>query len=72
MDSFILIALTAVDVDSPLDEPLMTALRSRDEHLAQWLGQDFTPAPNHNHDGVNSTLLPANIAAALYLYDNFS
>ena len=71
MDSFTSIALTAVDVDSPLDEALMTALRSRDEHLVQWIGQDYIPAPNHNHDGVNSTLLSANIAAGLFLFTQF-
>lgn len=51
------IAGTDVDPDSPITTGLMTALVSRDDHHYDWIGKDFTPADNHNHDGVNSALI---------------
>lgn len=71
METFTTIALTAVDVDSPLDETLMTAIRNNIQHNYQWLGEDYTPASNHDHDGVNSALLPGNVVAAQYNYHRF-
>lgn len=55
--SFTVIADTAVDVDSPLDEALVTALRDNTLHLEEWLGKDYTAAQNHRHDGIDSFLL---------------
>lgn len=62
---------TAVDVDSPLDETLMTAYRDRDQHNYEWIGYGFTPNQAHNHDGVNSVLLSGNIMAAVFSYSSF-
>ncbi|MCK7495188.1 MAG: hypothetical protein MZW92_31905 [Comamonadaceae bacterium] len=45
--NFTAIADTAVDVDSPIDEVLMTALRDRDQNLYEWIGHGFTPAQAH-------------------------
>lgn len=64
--AFTTIALTAVDVDSPIDETLMTALRDNDIHNYEWIGYGYTPAQAHDHDGVNSALLPANVVAAIF------
>jgi len=43
-----------IDADSPLDETLMTALRDNLVHLEEWLGDGYTAAKDHDHDGVNS------------------
>ena len=60
-----------VDVDSPLTETLMTALRDRDQHNYEWIGGSYTPAVDHNHDGVNSALLSGNVAGNLYMFYNY-
>lgn len=57
--SFTVIADTAVDVDSPLDEALVTALRDNTFHLEEWLGKNYTAAVDHDHDGVNSKQIPS-------------
>jgi len=57
-----------IDVDSPLTDTLMTAYRDRDQHLAEWLGGSYVAAVDHDHDGVNSKLLPGNVAGNLYMY----
>jgi len=44
----------AVDSDSPIDQALMTAYRDNLIHLEEWLGNSFTAAQDHDHDGVNS------------------
>ncbi len=69
--NFTAIADTAVDVDSPIDETLMTALRDRDEHLRQWLGGSYTAAVDHDHDGLNSKLLPGNIFGLIFAHQNY-
>lgn len=43
-----------VDVDSPLDQTLMTQIRDNLVNLKEWLGIGYVAAQNHNHDGVNS------------------
>ena len=43
-----------VDADSPLDETLLTAIRDNLVHLEEWLGDGYTAAKDHDHDGVNS------------------
>src|SRR3972149_3119471 len=43
-----------VDADSPLDTTLITGLRDDLVHLEEWLGDGYTAAKDHNHDGVNS------------------
>lgn len=49
-----------VDPDSPLDAQLMTGLRDDLIHLREWLGYSYESGAiqNHNHDGVNSALVP--------------
>lgn len=48
------IADSRVDAESPLDTTLMTQIRDNLEHLMEWLGAGYTPARDHDHDGVNS------------------
>jgi len=58
--SWVAIADSQVDPDSPLDAALMTALRDDLVHLREWLGASYTAGAvqNHDHDGVNSALVP--------------
>ncbi|MFQ5465530.1 MAG: hypothetical protein ACE5EI_06345, partial [Thermodesulfobacteriota bacterium] len=43
-----------VDAESPLDTTLMTEIRDNLVHIREWLGLTYTPAQDHDHDGVNS------------------
>lgn len=43
-----------VDADSPIDTTLMTSIRDNLVHLREWLGGNYTPAVDHDHDGSNS------------------
>lgn len=60
-----------IDPESPITTGLMTAIRDNAQHLKEWLGNSYTAAVDHNHDGVNSTLLPASIFGNLYAWDHF-
>lgn len=64
--SFTVIADSRIDVDSPVDETLMEDLRDNDQHLADWIGGSYTAAIDHDHDGVNSALLPGNILGIVF------
>lgn len=57
--SWVTIADSAVDPDSPVDTTLMTGIRDDLVHLREWLGASFTAGAvqDHNHDGVNSALM---------------
>jgi hypothetical protein len=68
---FTTIADGDIDPESPLTTTLMTAYRDRDQNLKEWLGGSFVAAVDHNHDGVNSSLLPGNVAGALFLWQNY-
>ena len=48
------IAATQTDAESPLDTTLMEGIRQNLAHLKEWLGGGFTPAADHDHDGMNS------------------
>lgn len=48
------IAATQTDAESPLDTTLMEGIRQNLTHLKEWLGGGFTPAADHDHDGINS------------------
>lgn len=48
------IADSQVDAESPLDTTLMTGIRDNLVHLKEWIGDSFTSAKNHDHNGVNS------------------
>jgi len=52
--SWVAIADSQVDADSPLDTVLMTAIRDDLVHLEEWLGKDYTAAVNHTHNGVDA------------------
>lgn len=52
--SWVVVSDTQVDADSPLDTVLMTGLRDNAVHLKEWMGSSFTPAVDHDHDGINS------------------
>lgn len=60
---FTIIPLSDVDPDSPIVSSLMDSLRLNDQNLfAQLVGDPvasptFTPAAEHDHDGVNSKLI---------------
>lgn len=66
--TFTTIADSRVDPESIIDTDLMTDLRDNDIHNYEWIGFGFTPAQAHTHDGVNSSLLPGNVAGALFNY----
>lgn len=68
---FSVIPDTDIDPDSPVTTGLVTKLRDNDQHLEEWLGKDYTAATNHTHDGVDSALLPGNVAGNLYFYNNY-
>lgn len=57
--AWVVIADSAVDADSPVDQALMTGLRDDLVHLREWLGGSYAAnaAVDHNHDGVNSALV---------------
>jgi len=56
--NFTSIADAAIDPDSPITTGLLTQIRDSLVHLEEWLGHSFTAAQDHNHDGVNSALVP--------------
>lgn len=60
-----------IDPDSPITTTLMTALRDRDENLRQWVGGSYVAAVDHNHDGINSSLLSGNVAGNIFMFNNF-
>ncbi|HKQ24082.1 MAG TPA: hypothetical protein VJT81_06535 [Burkholderiales bacterium] len=68
--NFITIPDGDVDPDSPLSTGLMTKLRDNDINVAEWLGHGYTPAQAHDHDGVNSKLIPGNVAGNLFNFYN--
>lgn len=61
-----------VDPDSSLTTTLMTAYRDNDVNAHEWIGGSYTPAVDHDHDGVNSKLLQGNVAAAMFNYLNYT
>ena len=69
--AFTTIALTAVDVDSPVTETLMTALRNNDIHNYEWVGYGYTPAQAHSHDGVDSRLLSSTVFGNILAFENY-
>lgn len=69
--NFTVIPDSDIDPDSPITTGLMTKLRDNDQHLEEWLGGDYTAAQNHTHDGVDSALLPGNVAGTLYMFYNY-
>ncbi len=48
------ITASQTDAESPIDTALMEGIRQNLEHLREWLGESFTPAKDHDHDGINS------------------
>lgn len=68
--SFTVIVDTRIDVDSPIDEALMEDLRDNDVHLEEWIGGSYIAAVDHDHDGLNSKLLPGNIYGNLFAFEN--
>lgn len=61
-----------IDPESPLTTTLMTAYRDNDVNAHEWIGGSYTPAVDHDHDGVNSKLISGNIAGALFLYQFYT
>lgn len=60
-----------LDPESPITTGLMTSIVDNIEHVRQWLGYGYTAAQAHDHDGANSTLLPGNITANIFNFQNF-
>lgn len=52
-----IISSTQTDANSPINETLMEGIRQDLIHLKEWLGENYTPAVDHNHDGVNSSFV---------------
>lgn len=48
------ISSAQTDADSPIDTTLMEGIRQNLVHLKEWMGESFTPAVDHDHDGINS------------------
>lgn len=70
--NFTVIVDTRIDVNSPLDETLFEDLRDNDQHLEEWIGGSYVAAVDHDHDGVNSKLLPGNIFGQHYAWHRFT
>jgi len=53
------IEASQTDADSPVNEILTEGIRQNLLTLMEWLGKDYTSsaAPNHDHDGKNSSLI---------------
>lgn len=51
-----------IDPDSPLTTGLMTNLRDNDVHNEEWIGDGFTAAKDHDHDGINSATVAGTLA----------
>ena len=53
------IEASQTDADSPVNEILTEGIRQNLLTLMEWLGKDYTSnaAPNHDHDGNNSSLI---------------
>ena len=60
--SFTVIPDGDIDPDSPLTTGLMTNLRDNDVHNEEWIGDGFTAAKDHDHDGVNSKTVAGTLA----------
>lgn len=58
---------TQTDADSPLDTTLMEAIRQNLVHIEEWLGDGYTAAKNHDHDGTNSKVTVLDISVGDYL-----
>lgn len=69
--NFTTIPDASIDPDSIIDTTLMTQLRDNDIHLKEWLGFGYTASQAHTHDGVDSALLPGNVAGNLFNYYNY-
>ena len=67
--SWVTITDAMTDADSPLDVTLMQGVRDNLVHLEEWLGDGYTAAKDHDHDGTNSApvALAATTAAGSYL-----
>lgn len=63
---------TDIDPESPITTGLMTEYRDNDINLMEWLGKNYTPAVDHDHNGVNSKLLPGNIFGNLFAWQNYT
>lgn len=48
------ISSSQTDADSPINTTLMEGIRQNLVHLQEWMGISFTPAVDHDHDGINS------------------
>lgn len=70
--SFTTIPDSDIDPESPITTGLMTSYRDNDINLQEWLGKNYTPAVDHDHDGVNSKLLPASIFGNLFAHAYFT
>lgn len=70
--NFTVIPDSDIDPESPITTGLMTSLRDNDQHLEEWIGGSYTAAVDHDHDGVNSKLLPGNIFGNLFAWERFA
>lgn len=63
---------TAVAPEKPVDTVLVTAMRDNEIHNYEWIGYGYTPAQAHDHDGVNSKLLPSVIMGNLFAFQHYT
>lgn len=69
--AFTVIPDSDIDPESPITTTLMTAIRDDLQHLREWIGHGYTAAQAHSHDGIDSRLLPGNVAGNLFMYVNY-
>lgn len=55
--NFTVVADSDIDAGSPWSQDRATEFRDNDIHNYDWIGGSYTPALDHNHDGVNSALI---------------
>lgn len=61
-----------LDPESPFTTSLATAYRNNAKHNYEWIGYGYTPAQAHNHDGVNSKLLPSVTMGNIFAFQGFT
>ena len=58
--------------EKPVDTVLITALRDNAIHNYEWIGKNYVPAEDHDHNGVNSKLLPSAIMGNLLAFQKYT
>lgn len=60
-----------IDPESPITTGLMTSYRDNLVHVYEWIGYGYVAAQAHDHDGVNSALLPGNVFGNIFAFQRY-